>query len=63
MSDGVRKGLSMRHGAGDAARIVVVGGGVAGLTLATLLGQTLGRRGVAGVSLVDRSDVRSLLRT
>ena len=45
----------MRHGAGDAARIVVVGGGVAGLTLATRLGQTLGRRGVARISLVDRS--------
>jgi NADH:ubiquinone reductase (H+-translocating) len=45
----------MRHGAGDAARLVVVGGGVAGLTLATRLGQTLGRRGVARVSLVDRS--------
>ena len=53
----------MRHGAGDAARIVVVGGGVAGLTLATLLGQTLGCRGVARVNLVDRGDVRSLLRT
>lgn len=55
MSNGVRKGFSMKHGAGDAARIVVVGGGVAGLALATRLGQTLGRRGVARVSLVDRS--------
>ena len=63
MSDGVRKKSSMRHGVGDAARIVVVGGGVAGLTLATRRGQMLGCRGVARVSLVDRSDVRSLLHT
>ena len=45
----------MRHGAGDAARIVVVGRGVASLTLATRLRQTLGGRGVARLSLVDRS--------
>lgn len=31
MSDEVRKKLLPRHGVGDAARIVVVGGGVAGL--------------------------------
>ena len=35
--------------------IVVVGGGVAGLTLATRLGHLLGRRGLARVSLIDRS--------
>ena len=44
-------------------RIVIVGGGVAGLALATRPGQTLGRRGAARVSLVDSSDGRSLLRT
>jgi NADH dehydrogenase len=36
-------------------RIVVVGGGVAGLILATRLGHALGRRGRARVTLVDRS--------
>ena len=35
----------------DLARAPAVGGGVAGLTLATRLGQTLGCRGVARVSL------------
>jgi NADH:ubiquinone reductase (H+-translocating) len=35
--------------------IVVVGGGVAGLVLATRLGHVLGRRDMARVSLVDRS--------
>jgi NADH dehydrogenase len=35
--------------------IVVVGGGVAGLILATRLGDTLGRRGRARVTLIDRS--------
>jgi len=38
-----------------AARIVVVGGGAGGLELATRLGDTLGRRGMAEVTLVDRS--------
>ncbi len=35
-------------------RIVIVGGGVAGLLLATRLGRSLGRRGDAEVILVDR---------
>ncbi|CAH2400480.1 NAD(P)/FAD-dependent oxidoreductase [Mesorhizobium ventifaucium] len=35
--------------------IVIVGGGVAGLILATRLGDSLGRRGRARVSLIDRS--------
>src|SRR5687767_14625445 len=35
-------------------RIVVVGGGAAGLELATGLGDRLGRRGKAEVSLIDR---------
>jgi len=38
-----------------ASRIVVVGGGAGGLELATRLGDTLGRRGQADVTLVDRS--------
>lgn len=38
-----------------APHIVVVGGGVAGLILATRLGRSLGRRGKARVSLIDRS--------
>jgi NADH dehydrogenase len=36
-------------------RIVVVGGGAGGLELATRLGDTLGRRGRAHVTLIDRS--------
>ncbi|RUW86139.1 NAD(P)/FAD-dependent oxidoreductase [Mesorhizobium sp. M1E.F.Ca.ET.063.01.1.1] len=38
-----------------APKIVIVGGGVAGLVLATRLGDTLGRRGRARVTLIDRS--------
>lgn len=36
-------------------RIVVVGGGAGGLELATRLGDTLGRKGAAEITLVDRS--------
>jgi len=36
-------------------RIVVVGGGAAGLELVTRLGDSLGRRGLADVALVERS--------
>jgi len=36
-------------------RIVVVGGGIAGLALATQLGQRLGRSGRADITLLDRS--------
>lgn len=36
-------------------RIVVVGGGAAGLQLATKLGETLGRKGKAHITLVDRA--------
>ena len=36
-------------------KIVVVGGGAAGLGLATHLGDTLGKRGLADVSLIERS--------
>lgn len=36
-------------------RIVIVGGGAGGLELATRLGDTLGRRGPAKVTLVDRN--------
>lgn len=35
-------------------RIVIVGGGAGGLELATRLGETLGRRGRASVTLIDR---------
>ena len=38
-------------------RVVVVGGGAAGLELATGLGDTLGKRGLAQVTLVDRARV------
>ena len=36
-------------------RIVVVGGGAAGLELATRLGDTLGKRGAADIALIERS--------
>jgi NADH dehydrogenase len=36
-------------------RIVIVGGGAGGLELATRLGDTLGRRGKAQITLIDRS--------
>jgi NADH dehydrogenase len=36
-------------------RIVIAGGGVAGLILATRLGRLLGRRGLAQLTLIDRS--------
>ena len=40
---------------GDLHKIVIVGGGAGGLELATQLGRTLGRRGRALITLVDRS--------
>ena len=43
----------MRTG-NDTHRIVIVGGGAGGLELATRLGDSLGRRGVARVTLIDR---------
>ena len=36
-------------------QIIIVGGGAAGLELATALGKRLGRRGLADVTLVDAS--------
>ena len=39
----------------DPHRIVIVGGGAGGLELATRLGDRLGRRGRAAVTLIDRS--------
>jgi len=45
----------MSRGGHPAHRIVIVGGGVAGLVLATRLGHALGRRGLARITLVDRS--------
>ena len=40
-----------------APRILIVGGGIAGQTLATRLGDELGRRGKAEITLIDRSPV------
>ena len=36
-------------------RIVIVGGGAGGLELATLLGDTLGRRGQAEITLIEKT--------
>ena len=36
-------------------RIVIVGGGAGGIELATRLGRSLGRRGKADITLVDRN--------
>ena len=36
-------------------RVVIVGGGAGGLELATRLGDTLGRRGLATITLIDRN--------
>ncbi|MBE7211711.1 MAG: FAD-dependent oxidoreductase, partial [Gluconacetobacter diazotrophicus] len=38
----------------DRFRLVIVGGGVAGLEIATRLGRSLGRSGAAEITLVDR---------
>ena len=43
------------YGLSQAHRIVIVGGGAGGLELATRLGDTLGRKGRAQVTLVDRA--------
>ncbi len=40
----------------SAHRVVIVGGGAGGIELATRLGNTLGKRGRAHVTLVDRSE-------
>jgi choline dehydrogenase-like flavoprotein len=46
------------HNRSEVPHIVVVGGGVAGIILATRLGRLLGRRGRARISLIDRSWIR-----
>ncbi|MFL5172154.1 MAG: hypothetical protein ACJ8CX_16080, partial [Microvirga sp.] len=60
MSNGVSANVRSSAPEGSAAaavrhRIVVVGGGAAGLELVTRLGDTLARRGRAQVALVDCS--------
>jgi NADH:ubiquinone reductase (H+-translocating) len=40
---------------GSPHRVVIVGGGAAGLELATALGDSLGRRGKADITLIDRT--------
>lgn len=47
--------LPVKPNGGEVPRIVVIGGGVAGIILATRLGRLLGHRGRARVSLIDRS--------
>src|SRR5262245_54535627 len=52
-----RRGLKMKQEKGESAvhRIIVIGGGAGGLELVTGLGDTVGRRGVADVTLIDKS--------
>jgi NADH dehydrogenase len=45
----------MKRNEHQAPRILIVGGGVAGLVLATRLGRVLGRHGLARITLIDRS--------
>ena len=46
---GTRNNPAGRH------RVVIVGGGAGGLELATRLGDTLGKRGRAEITLIDRN--------
>ena len=46
---------SPAHPVSERHRIVVVGGGAGGLELVTKLGDTLGRKGRARITLVERS--------
>jgi NADH dehydrogenase len=39
----------------DLHQVVIVGGGAGGLELATKLGKTLGRKGKAAITLIDRT--------
>ena len=51
-------GGSMSHAASSGQtrhRVVIVGGGAGGLELATRLGDTLGKKGQADITLIDRS--------
>jgi NADH dehydrogenase len=52
-----RAAPSINSASGDHAphRIIFIGGGAGGLELVTRLGDTLGRRGVADVTLIDKS--------
>ena len=54
MNRGVKL-IGAESGESAVHRIVVVGGGAGGLELVTRLGDTLGRRGVADVTLIDKS--------
>jgi len=49
-----RQPMDMRH-MSDLSRVVIVGGRIAWLLLATQLGQRLARSGPASVNLVDNS--------
>ncbi len=47
--------MSKNNNASDLHRVVIVGGGAGGLELATRLGDSLGKRGKAHITLIDRS--------
>src|SRR2546426_10295842 len=46
---------SETHSSSDLHHIVIVGGGAGGLELATRLGDSLGRKGKAAITLIDRT--------
>jgi NADH dehydrogenase len=46
---------SETHSSSDLHHIVIVGGGAGGLELATRLGESLGRKGKAAITLIDRT--------
>lgn len=54
-ASGVPEASRVRSAGSSLHQIVIVGGGAAGLELATKLGDTLGRRKTCQISLVDRS--------
>src|SRR5690349_1685554 len=55
MADIVRNGDTAAGETGRRHRIVIVGGGAGGLELATRLGDNLGRRGKADITLIDKA--------
>src|SRR5690606_31950080 len=47
--------MARKQSEADLHQVVIVGGGAGGLELATRLGNTLGRKGKAAITLIDRT--------